>query len=410
MQARFFIVVLTVIVAVIACNGSREETRSSNSQLNIVGGEAVQANEYPSVVKLTVESATSQTPPKFCTGVIISHRTVLAAAHCIKRRSPGANGGNFHFVAVEAGATRAQLAVKSALAITYKEPLGVSTIPENHVSLDLAVLDFGDHAFNLTSYPKIISRPPVPGENLTLVGFGATSLTEQTTTPGALNKGKNILRGYDPADGYFMVSGRINEQGFPDGALAAPGDSGGPVFNSHGELMGIGSALDIQSSVVTNYFVDLSSHESQTLIGRYLQEFGTSSTAPLIGNFSAAMGDGYQNIKPRTLDSSGTFLAMCWGNKGKKDKDRGGKGGLFGRRKGDGGKGDVSVDVDVGGDDDDDDILVSSQSSKDSVLGSMLGKNPGQPGPSNGTNASTRPNSDTFEAGGESPIIVVTQR
>lgn len=396
MQGRFFVVILTVIVAVIACNGSRDVSRTDGSELSIVGGETTGVNEYPSVVRLTVEEATPSTPEKICTGVIISPRTVLAAAHCIKKLPQSSPNGSYHFVSVEAGATRTRVGINSAFAVTYKEPLGVTKIPENHIALDLAVLDFGQNAFQLAAYPKIASRPPAPGESLTLVGFGATSFTEGKGTTGVLNKGKNVLKVYDEEDGYIMLSSYLDAQGNPEGALAAPGDSGGPLFDSRGDLIGIGSALDLGTSGATNFFVDLTSFESKTLLGRYLQEFGGSASVDLIQGFHPTMGNSYAMIKPRTEAASGIYLAMCGG---KKNKGKTGKG-----------KGKGKGDIEGLGDDDDDDggeiIISGARATQDKALQTNLDKNPnGSAGGSQGNGA----NGNNKGSGGTPPLVVVTQ-
>jgi len=406
MKIKFWIVVLTTLVSVIACNGSRDNLANDGTGLMVVGGEAVGTNEYQSVVKLTVEAATATSPEKICTGVIISHRSVLAASHCIKRLATAKDPSAYHFIAVEAGATRTKTPRKSAFAFTYKEPLGASTIAENHVALDLAILDFGQNAFSLPGYPKIATTPPVPGETVTIVGFGATSLNPRQGTTGFLNKGQNTLTSYDPLKGYIVLSGTLNAQGVPDGALAAPGDSGGPLFNARGELMGIGSALDLADSVATNYFVDLSSEESQTLIGRYLQEFGsTGPTGALIPGFTPSMGDTFASVTPRTATSLGTFTAMCGGDKGDKDKgkdkDKDKKKGGSGSLSGSGGKGD---------DDDDDIITVSGRTAQDKTGDVTLGKGNDGAGNKNSTGTDGSDASrDISEPGSDSPLIVVTQ-
>jgi hypothetical protein len=391
MQGRFFVVALTVIVTVIACNGSRDVPGTGGSELLIVGGEATGANEYPSVVRLTVQEATPTSPEQICTGVIISHRTVLAASHCIKKLTTTSPNGSYHFIAVEAGATRTKTAINSAFAVTYKEPLGVKNIPENHVALDLAVLDFGANAFQLSSYPKIATRPPQVGENLTLVGFGATSFKEGEGTTGNLNKGQNTLKFYDQEDGYIMLSSRLDAQGIPEGALAAPGDSGGPLFDSQGNLMGIGSALNLQTSVATNFFVDLTSYESKTLLGRYLQEFGGPSPGEFLTGFHASMGDSYASIKPRTQEPSDVYLAMCGGKKGK------------GKGKGNGKPSD-DIPSKNGDDDDDDDggeIVINGVRAKN--LETNLNKNP------NGSPTGSGSNGTNKGLGNGPPLVVVTQ-
>lgn len=319
MRGVFFLGFVTVIGGAIACSSSQNQSQEE-SKVKIVGGQAAEANDYPSVIKMTVDPGTGTTPARICTGVIISHRTVLAAAHCIKQKTVTQNV--YHFIEIEAGATRSKVATKASYAYTYKEPLGKDSIPDNHVALDLAVMDFGQNAFNLPVYPKISALPPQKGESVTLVGFGATSFS-QAETVGTLNFGTNIISEANPSLGYIKVSGQVNAKGIPSGALAAPGDSGGPLFNAAGELVGIGSGLLIDDRKVENYFVDLTSHESKVLVGRYLQEFG-GSTTKLIPGFQSALGDEFSTVVPRSPVSNFALIAMC-GGRGKGSEGGAGK-------------------------------------------------------------------------------------
>lgn len=314
MRAVLYCGFLTLFVAGVACSGSQEADQAE-SQVAVVGGQAAAPTEFPAVIKMTVEPGSGSTTPKICTGVIISHRTVLAAAHCIKQRAAGKNV--YHFIEIEAGATRAKVAAKVSYAYTYNEPLGKDTIPDNHVSLDLAVMDFGQNTFNLASYPKIATKTPPKGSTVTLVGFGATSFNKdsESLTDGGLNFGNNSISEAGTSTGYIKVSGVLGANGLPHGALAAPGDSGGPLFNDAKELVGIGSGLLIEGNRVENYYVDLTSHESKVLIGRYLQQFG-GTTSILIPGFTADLGLEFSAMGPRTATSQRTLIAMC-GGKGK---------------------------------------------------------------------------------------------
>jgi V8-like Glu-specific endopeptidase len=320
MRGILFCGFLTLFAAGVACSGSQEVDQDA-SQVSIVGGQVASPTEFPSVIKMTVDPGSESTAPKICTGVIISHRTVLAAAHCIKQRATGKN--SYHFIEIEAGATRAKIAAKVSYAYTYKEPLGKDTIPDNHVALDLAVMDFGQNTFNLASYPKIATRTQQKGSAVTLVGFGATSFNTESKniSDGSLNFGYNSISEAGTNTGYIKVSGVLGANGLPQGALAAPGDSGGPLFNEAGELVGIGSGLSIVGNRVENYYVDLTSRESKVLIGRYLQQFG-GTTSALIPGFTADLGQEFSAMGPRTTTSQLTLIAMC-GGKGKQGGDKG---------------------------------------------------------------------------------------
>ena len=298
----------------IACAG-QETHQEERSTVLIVGGEKSLESQYPSVIKMVVDEDPTSGAQKICTGVVITHRTVVAASHCIKRAQQSGEN-NFKFVKVASPANRARLPRSVMQVYTYDEPLSLDMIPENYIPLDLAVLDFGQNAFHLPTYPKLAKKTPQAGESVTLVGFGATSFRSDGGSPGEQRFGKNRLETYDATKGVIYVTGDTDGT---QGALAAPGDSGGPLFNRDGELLGIGSALLIEGEQVTNFFVDLTSRTSRILLERYLSDFGSDAESLLPG-FGIGLSREFSNVKAVSLAQPRELVAMCGGDKGSDDK------------------------------------------------------------------------------------------
>ncbi len=319
-----FAFVCTLGIAV-ACNGSQIGSSPNDSEVKIVGGEAARRGDFPAVVKLILDPGTETIHPKICTGIIINHRTVLAAAHCVQTKKT-AQKVSYSRISVEGSVTREKREITAQRIVTFSDGISQEKIMTHAVVLDLAVLDFGTNAFALAKYPKIGRRAPTLGDQVTLVGFGATTFDEENDqTIGELNTGTNTVRKYNPQDGYIQLTGTLRDDGTPTGALAGPGDSGGPLLDSAGNIIGIGSGFKVEGNTVSNYYVDLTSEEAKSLIGRYLQELGPIQE-DLIPDFKASGTANSTPVSPRSSVGSTEITTMCGGgkrkNKKKKRRDR----------------------------------------------------------------------------------------
>jgi V8-like Glu-specific endopeptidase len=334
--------------AAVACGGSQIGSGPNDSEVKIVGGEAARRGDFPSVVKLILDPGTETVHPKICTGIIINHRTVLAAAHCVQTKKTDQKV-SYARISVEASATREKQEILAQRIVTFSDGISQEKIMTHSVALDLAVVDFGPKTFALAKYPKISRSLPTLGDQVTLVGFGATTFDEDNDqTIGELNTGTNSVRKYNSQDGYIQLTGTLRDDGSPTGALAGPGDSGGPLFDSKGNIIGIGSGFNVEGNTVNNYYVDLTSEEAISLISRYLQEIGPTND-DLIPDFKAAAPASSNPVAPRSSVGSTEITTMCGGGKKKnKKKKRKFKGGKSNDKSADpsGGNGDFDFDFD----------------------------------------------------------------
>lgn len=302
-----------------ACSNETAHTSTDSSEVKIVGGQAVSAEQFPSVIKLVVKPSTGffVNNEQICTGVIINSETVVAAAHCIKKAGTAA-AGKPRYQGITAALTiqgfNGNRAAQALAGWAYPETIGSDTILEEHIGIDLTVIKFAPNTFVLPRYPQL-PAPRTPGETIaevapainlqgsevTLVGYGATS-ADMRTGAGNKNAGKNQIAASMGDRGYLTVVGSLSKRE----AVAAKGDSGGPVFasdgtNPDGILLGIGSAYAVQGDQVTNFFVDLSSIQSQALLTY-------ASGRMNDGDFSKVVRFGSTN--------AGRFEAMCGGGGG----------------------------------------------------------------------------------------------
>ena len=319
MRLKATILMVMVVGCIVACD-QLEMVTQDNSAPKIVGGKKAKPNQFPSVVKMVVQPENDEEEARICTGVIVSPRTIAAAAHCIKKRVKDSDE-TYYKISLEGVQ---QSILKADLAVTYGAALANEEIPENHVPLDLALIDFKDAPFSLPSFPKIGSQRPSKEDSVTLVGYGVTEFDAQDRLTGELHYGENNIQDSDAAQGTLLIKGTKNPgaQGF-EGALAGPGDSGGPLFDGRGDIVGIGSALTIEGDDVTNYYVDLTSKESRILIERYLREVGGDDR--LIPGFGPSITQEFDQVEARDSGSAKKVQTICGGGKKKKNKSKNSK-------------------------------------------------------------------------------------
>ncbi len=260
------IVIGAIFFSIPALPGCKVKNSIQDSKINVLGGKAAEAQDFPFVIQL----ALSPTQPELCTGVIIGPRTVIAASHCIKQESRGM----FHKpVAIFYDQNNQEQKIPGKEVYTFSKTLNANEIVENDVGLDFVIVDFGQISKDskgpfsfLSVFPSLAQ--PNPDLEVTLVGFGATK--SGTRSNGRKNYGSNKIAELNPRMGLITITG--NEEAGFNSALATRGDSGGPILSKDGkQIIGLSSALYIEPSnkMITNYFVDLNSKHVQTLLGFY---------------------------------------------------------------------------------------------------------------------------------------------
>lgn len=208
-----------------------------------------------------------------CTGTFISDKMILTAAHCVQ----AADGIDVMTVVQKDGKSYEQLQGHSIDTLAHPD---YQRADDAHSDLGFIKMPAGSSQ----SWVPIAARSARVGDFVRLVGFGHNYINQYTDAYVMTEKGAGIKRSGTNTIA-LVTDGTLRFQGFispreatdnsqPEGVRVGigGGDSGGPLFNQQGELVGVVSAQNpswgawesIQA--MENVFVDLGAPSAQKFL------------------------------------------------------------------------------------------------------------------------------------------------
>lgn len=231
MRFVFSLVGLSLMLSCRTFDGDRR--KSDASRPKIVGGERVSAESQ--VAKVVVALVRNSDLHTFCSGILISPRVVLTAAHCARRSEI-----DFHVRLGPSTSSGQKRSVQSVVIHEgYDESLMMRILAPRPVH-DLAVIHL-KRAYRLTKGQEVSLKLEVDalheGAEIVLVGFGVDDADAKTGS-GTLRQVASLIKDVNEESFEFLF-------GVQNRGSACVGDSGGPAIMKSADgdwrLVGIAS-------------------------------------------------------------------------------------------------------------------------------------------------------------------------
>ncbi len=283
------------------CGRPNSDDDNYNIAAALNNGQQVNPLEHPSVVRITGPSGNT------CTGTLMGNNKVLTAGHCGLDhfgKDVNASGVRMDF----AGQTYSPSAIN--VHPDYKKNFDPNLNDHTREKNDLAVFDLPPSARIPENTARNFGQTASAGQNVTIAGYGHRSfggaynpsvdpagiLRKGTNTVGKVNDGLIELSpsglgtpSYRPGTEFGRGNmGPNSTQYDPSRTQAAPGDSGGPLFNNNGQVVGVASGAFYSPNTIgpngranvdyqrTTSYIDLSHGSNQKWLDSQMKGPGTN--------------------------------------------------------------------------------------------------------------------------------------
>lgn len=257
----------SVLLLLLTLTGCR--SFDDDSSLNVANGK-VTSSADPTVVLLLMDGH------HICTGTYISDHLILTAAHCLTETTTADH------VTRQVVSGRSQYNVNAVGQRLIIHP-GYHSETDLNVDLGLVVVPSGSSSV----WAKVAGRAATVGDPVRMVGYGHSTIKRDTQgkqieEQGAGEKRSGTNRIGTVTAGILFFDGMLSEaearyRGKPVGSEVSigSGDSGGPLFNARGELVGVTSSQDFKMDAwgiiesMNSIFVDLHGVQAREFLANH---------------------------------------------------------------------------------------------------------------------------------------------
>jgi S1-C subfamily serine protease len=215
-----------------------------------------------------VAIATSGKTNGLCTAGFIRENRLITAAHCIKdvteiRVMLGYTDVYAESWEVHPDATDVNASPYASVSAT---DVGIITLSPETVALYKSVAE------EINVVPRSIAGVGThvlkPGECFAWAGYGRNILNQTTSSDGVRRVGSNLARGVLHYKGYPAVYSQISPEKVVSNraSMFGKGDSGAPIYNVNGEVIGVVSAYWPFRSSVVSIFADVTNPKTRSFI------------------------------------------------------------------------------------------------------------------------------------------------
>jgi hypothetical protein len=237
--------------------GCHDQTKENEIHSALNNGEPVSKGSFQSIVKILINE-------EICTGVHVRN-FILTAAHCFEKSSQMEKKEFYSLDQVKV----IPFGHEAPISTLNLKISGHHEKEEDSIHLDLAKIYLTDSGSNIFPASEVGPTPSL-GDKVVFAGFGRTFPLDSVEffgsedDIGTLHHGSNQIIFKD--EKYLKIKGPIVLHSKPGETITYPGDSGAPLFNTQGQIVGILKGGYTEGNIKYSFFTNIHSGQSHKFI------------------------------------------------------------------------------------------------------------------------------------------------